>query len=391
MSEFHFLRPEWCWAILPLLVLIGFLYRQRYGQGHWRDLCDAELLPYLLDNPLQKTAYGRLIGAGLAGLLAILALAGPTWQRLPSPGFRNDTALVIALNLSPSMDAGDVKPSRMSQARYKIADLLKQRKDGQTALLVYGGAAFTVTPLTTDTATISSQLEAINTDIMPSPGSDVGVAIDKALQLLRHAGQAQGHILLVTDNAAGKTDSALADYRLSVLAVGTSEGAPIQQPGGGFVKDSNGNILLPKLDASALSKLAANGRGIYQPVTSSDQDVLNLSRLFNAAPSLDDALAENGLLLQQWDDRGPWLLLCLLPWAAWQFRKGLLMLGLVVLLSPEPSYALDWDGLWQNPNQRGAKAFQSQQYQQAAEQFNDPNWRAAALIGRGNINRLPRR
>jgi len=118
-----------------------------------------------------ETTGQQYVWSGLAAWLTIIALAGPTWQRLPSPAFRNESALIIALNLSASMDAADIKPSRIAKARYKIADLLKQRKDGQTALLVYGGDAFTVTPLTSDVATISSQLEALTTDIMPSPVS----------------------------------------------------------------------------------------------------------------------------------------------------------------------------------------------------------------------------
>ena len=121
-----------------------------------------------------------LTTGAIAALLAIVALAGPTWQRLPSPVFRNESALVIALDLSRSMDAEDIKPSRLIRARYKIADILKQRKDGQTALLVYAGDAFTVTPLTDDTETIDSQLSALTTDIMPSEGSNTELGTGKS-------------------------------------------------------------------------------------------------------------------------------------------------------------------------------------------------------------------
>lgn len=386
-SDFHFLRP-WCLlALLPAALLLVALIRHRQGRGNWSEVCDAELLPFILqDKPLQQS-HTHLFGAGLAALLAIVALAGPTWQRLPGPAFRNDAALVIALDLSKSMDATDIKPSRIAKARYKIADLLKQRKDGQTALLVYGGDAFTVTPLTNDTATIDSQLAALTTDIMPSPGSNTGVALDKAAALLRQAGLVKGHILLVSDGVAAdvaeQAEHWLGDYRLSVLALGTPEGAPIPVPGGGFVKDNHGAIVVAKLDESALATLAEHGRGIYQPVTADDEDVENLGRLFNAA----DTGTENrdgNLLLQQWDEKGPWLVLLVLPWAAWQFRKGLLLWGLLFLLPvPQDSYALDWQSLWQTPNQRAQQAFNQQQYQQAAEQFDNPDWRAAAQYKAG--------
>jgi Ca-activated chloride channel family protein len=115
---------------------------------------------FILQEKELKHSRAPLITSSLAAILAITALAGPTWQRVPTPVFRNASALVIALDLSRSMDASDIKPSRLERARYKIADLLKKRKDGQTALLVYAGSAFTVTPLTNDTETINNQLRA---------------------------------------------------------------------------------------------------------------------------------------------------------------------------------------------------------------------------------------
>ena len=133
------------------------------SSGLWQSVCDAELLPHvLIDRPLQHQRWPLLL-YGLSGLLVIVALAGPTWERLPVPVFRNDSALVIALDLSRSMDATDIKPSRLERARFKIIDILRRRKDGQTALIVYAGDAFVVTPLTDDTETIRSQLPALTT------------------------------------------------------------------------------------------------------------------------------------------------------------------------------------------------------------------------------------
>lgn len=386
-AEFHWLRPGWLLALLPAAVLLAMLVKNRLGRGDWSEVCDPELLPFILQDQPAPAKRGSLIGAAIAMLLTVLALAGPTWQRLPSPAFRNDSALVIALDLSKSMNATDVKPSRLARARYKIADILKQRKDGQTALLVYSGDAFTVTPLTTDTATINSQLEALTTDIMPSPGSNTTLAVEKSVELLRQASLAQGHILLVTDGAdgdsAGQATGALGDYRLSVLALGTEAGAPIPLPGGGFVKDRGGAIVVARLDASALMAMAADGHGIYQPVTADDDDVARLSATFGRAePGQSQQQAD--LLLQQWDEKGPWLALLVLPWAALRFRKGILSLMLLCLLPlPRDANAFDWQSLWHTPNQRAQQAFDRQQFDQAAEQFENPDWRAAAQYRAG--------
>lgn len=385
-TAFHFLRPWWLLSLIPAAVLLYLSVRHKYRRGDWTTVCDAELLPFILQDRPDRVRPGGWIGAALAGLLCILALAGPTWERIPSPAFRNDSALVIALDLSKSMNATDIKPSRISRARYKISDILEQRKDGQTALLVYSGDAFTVTPLTTDTATINSQIEALTTDIMPSPGSNTSVAIEKAVALLHQAGLAQGDILLVTDGAdadsISQTERLLGDYRLSVLAMGSPEGAPIPVPGG-FLKDSQGNIVVARLDSAALSQLAGNGHGIYQPVTADDSDVDRLGGLFNQVKS-NDSTEKTNVLLEQWQEVGPWLLLLVLPWAALRFRKGLLTLGLLCLLPlPRPAAALDWQSLWHTQDQRGQQAFQQQQYRQAAEQFSNPDWRAAAQYKAG--------
>ncbi len=386
-AEFHFLRPYCLLTLLPATVLLFLLIKNKYRRGDWVQVCDAELLPFILQEQPAQSHTLRWMLTALAALLSILALAGPTWERLPGPAFRNDSALVIALDLSKSMDATDVKPSRISRARFKISDILKQRKDGQTALLVYSGDAFTVTPLTTDTATINSQLEALNTDIMPSPGSNTLTGMQKAVDLLRQAGLAQGHVLLITDGAdaesVSKAKEIMGDYRLSVLALGTQDGAPIPQPGGGFLKDERGNIVVARLDTGELSSLASAGKGLFQPATDNDSDIERLGEMFNAA-SHSDKTGQTDLLLQQWDEKGPWLLLLVLPWAALQFRKGLLMWAIVCLLPlTKPAEALDWQHLWQTPDQLAQQAFQQQQYQQAAEKFDNPDWRAAAQYKAG--------
>lgn len=381
-SDFHFIRPWWLLALLPAAAMLVLLLKNRVARGNWSDVCDAELMPFILQTLPSPQRRSYLLAAAAATVVCIVALAGPTWQRLPSPAFRNDSALVIALDLSKSMNATDTKPSRLSKARYKIADILQLRKDGQTALLVYGGDAFIVTPLTTDITTINSQLEALTTNIMPSPGSNTQLAIDKSTELLRQAGLTKGHILLVTDSNADNAAVA-GDYQLSVLALGTTAGAPIPAGGGGFVKDAAGNIVIAKLDSAGLSELAAAGHGLYQTVTANDDDIKHLSALFNRAEP-GSSREQSDLLLEQWDDKGPWLALLLLPWAALRFRKGVLSLLLLSALPlPREAQAFDWQSLWQTPDQRAQRAFEGQQFDQAAAQFNDPNWRAAAQFRAG--------
>jgi len=383
-AEFHFIRPYWLLAMLPTIVIVGLMLRNKLSHGNWSAVCDAELLPYLLQEKAVNKSRGPLTVGAMAAFLAIVALEGPTWQRVPSPVFRNESALVIALDLSRSMDATDIKPSRLIRARYKIADILKQRKDGQTALLVYSGDAFTVTPLTDDTETIDSQLTALTTDIMPSEGNNAGIVLEKAVDLFKQAGLQNGQILLVTDSVdADKTQSAvkaLGNYSLSILGVGTADGGPVTLPEGDFLKDGQGSIVIPKLNAGDLAKLARLGNGVYQTISANDADIQALLAAVDQ-PEQQQGKENKNLLLDQWEDKGPWLLLLVLPLAALSFRKGLLCVALVLLLPlPKNSYAFEWHDLWQNKDQQAEQAYKNNQFEQAAKLFENPDWKAAAAI-----------
>jgi Ca-activated chloride channel homolog len=395
LSEFHFIRPYLLLALLPYAILLVMLVRSKLSHGNWAAVCDEALLPYLLqDKAVAQSRWPLVVGA-FAALFAIIALAGPTWERLPTPVFRNDSALVIVLDLSRSMDATDIKPSRLVMARYKIADILKQRKDGQTALVVYAGDAFTVTPLTNDIETIDNQLSALTTGIMPSDGNNTTRALEKAVELFKQAGLQKGQILLLTDG--GNTDDALSKarsldaYQLLVLGVGTSGGAPIALDTGGFLKDDQGGIIVDKLDVSGLGKLAQAGNGAYQSLTADDADIQALLSTVASQSHVKGEKNEN-LLLDQWRDVGPWLLLLVLPLAALSFRKGLLGLVFLLLLPfPKNSYAFDmnqtWQELWKTKNQQAQEAYNNKQYDKAAELFENPDWKAVAHYKSGAFDK----
>ncbi len=389
LAEFHFIRPYWLLAIIPAAVIAILLFKNKLNQGNWSNVCDEELMPFILQEKAVPHNRWTLSLGSLASLLIITALAGPTWERLPSPVFRNDAALVIALDLSLSMNSSDIKPTRLSRARFKIADILRQRKDGQTALLVYAGDVFTVTPLTEDTETIASQLSALTTDIMPSQGSNTVLAIEKAVELLKQAGLQSGEILLITDavnyDETVNTVESLADYHLSILGVGTAEGAPIKVAQGGFLKDRQGNIVLPKLNSNELSRLASKGNGIYKTISDDDSDIESLLKQFDTSIEKQSS-SDNSLFIEQWNEKGPWLLLLALPLVALQFRKGLLSFAFICLLPfPKPSYALEWKDLWQTHDQQAQQAFKQKKYQQASEQFDSLQWKAASQYKAGMI------
>jgi len=380
-AEFHFLRPEWLWAVPPVLACAVLLARRQLGAGSWQNVVQESLAPYVLSRSATRRSDYRWWLLGLCGVIAVIALAGPAWQRIEQPVFRSDQALVVALDLSRSMDAQDIAPSRLMRARLKILDMLERRRSGQTALVVYSANAFTVTPLTTDTDTIAALVNSLSTDIMPSRGSYPIAAISKGKQLLEQAGAVIGEVLLVTDGSSSPAAERIArdlkesGYTLSVLAVGTSEGAPIPRLSGGFVTDQSGNIAVPKLEERSLRRLAAAGGGRFSMLSTDDRD---LDYLLSGEAGMQQA-SDDSLSTDHWREEGPWLVLLLLPLAAMAFRRGwVLLIALAVLPVSEPAYAATWDDLWLTKDQQAQKKLEEGAAADAVELFENSEWRAVA-------------
>jgi Ca-activated chloride channel homolog len=381
LADFHFLRPDWLWALPFVIAAAVLLARRQLAAGGWQYVVDPALAPYVLSRSASRGSDYRWWLLGLGGVIAVLALAGPAWQRIDQPVFRSDQALVVALDLSRSMDAQDIAPSRLMRARLKILDLLERRGGGQTALVVYSANAFTVTPLTTDTDTIAALVGSLSTDIMPSRGSYPIAAISKGRQLLEQAGAAVGEILLVTDGGASPAaeraarDLRESGYTLSVMGVGTAEGAPIPRMSGGFVTDQSGRIAVPRLDEHALRALATAGGGRFAMLSTDDRDLdVLLSGATGRRQAGDDSLATD-----QWREEGPWLLLLLLPLAALAFRRGwVLLIAVAILPLPHPAQASVWDDLWLTRDQQAQRALRSGDAADAAGLFENPEWRAVA-------------
>ena len=384
MAEFHFLRPGWLLAFIPLTLFLCWLARRARAGGAWEGVCDKALLPHILVAGRGRAGRMPLFLLGLGAALGIIALAGPAWERLPRPVFERQAALVIALDLSYSMYARDIQPSRLERARFKIADLLALRREGQTALLVYAGGPFTVAPLTSDGNTIKAQLAALSPEIMPVPGSEAGPAIDAAMALMAQGGHGAGHILLVTDGVSPAAEARFKaagarGYPVSILALGTEAGAPINMADGRLLEDRAGRIVIPRLNPRELRRLVGLGGGRYEAGRIMDDDIQRLNAFFNSGPGRASAGGANDQWADQWHEAGAGLVLLILPLAALAFRRGYIgLLAGFMLLRPDPAPALDWRDLWLNKDQQAMRALRDNRPEAAAGLFRDRGWRAAA-------------
>lgn len=389
LQHLHFLRPQWLWALAVLPLLAWAWRRRRLQRSAWRDVVDPHLLSHLIEAQPPRRERAAWWPALLAAALAVVAMAGPSWQRAPQPLWQARAPLVLALDLSGAMLAADLPPSRLAQARARLATLLRQRKGGQVGLLVYSTDAYVVAPLTDDAANVALFLDALAPDIMPGDAaraSDAGPAIDRAVRLLRQAGFDRGDILVLGDHAgadalAAAKAAAASGYRVSALGFGTPAGAPW--------RDAEGNIAHATLDAASLRALVAAGKGTYAAVASDGSDLAALGVL---DPGGLGAIAKQGETLSLWRDQGYWLLLPLLLLVPFGFRRNGVFAVLALCLClpwqpPAQAAGIDW---WQRADQQaharmqqGATAYHGKDYAAAERAWHGlPG--ADAAYNRGN-------
>ncbi len=383
-ADFHLIRPWWLVALPIGIFLAWWLWQRSFGASNWQAVCDQQLLPHLLVQLGGARSGLPLTLLVIAWVLAVLALAGPSWERQVQPVFSNIQGRVIVLDVSRSMDAVDLKPSRLALARFKTADILRQPFDGQYALVVFAGDAFTVSPLTDDADTLLNLLPALDTNVVPVQGSRADLGLKMAGTLLQQTGIQHGEVILITDGVDEQTKASAAQllsqtYRVNVLGVGSDTGGPIPMAKGGFFKDDAGNIVLAGLDRAALQQVAEAGGGEYVGLSSNDDDIKTLLAR-KITDSFDLQVKQTELTSELWVDRGPWLVLLLLPLAAVAFRRGWLMvLPLVVFsLPPSPAHAFAWDELWLRPDQRAARAFKQGDMETAANIEQQAGWQGSA-------------
>ncbi len=400
-SEFHLIRPELLWLTIPLLIALYGVRHYAKKQSSWQSVISPHLLKFLVVSGEKQRSYFGFWLTAIIGCLMIFAFSGPSFREKAVPVFQTENARVVLLDLSLSMDATDVKPARIDRARHKIMDLLERTTEGTIGLVVYAGDAFVISPLTSDANTIASMVPTLSTGIMPVLGSRPDLAIEAAVNLLKNARQPRGQIIWITDGVEQEyTDPVVetanqSGYLLSILAIGTEQGAPIPLPdNNGFLKDNNGNIILPKLESSRLKSIARGANGQYVELSADSKDVEFI--LDQLALDAKEKTEQSDERISRWIDDGywiSWLVLILVfiklmrPTTSPVF-SFLLMFGLTsaFLSVPNVAHASAWDNLWKTPDQQAKEAFNREQYDKAAELFENEKWQAAAAYKNGDYD-----
>lgn len=397
MSDFHLLRPEWLLALIPAAAVLIILWRSasQTGARDWSGTVDAHLLRHLTVSGQSARPRRGLIAALAAGLLAsILAMAGPTWQKLPTPMMQGGTPTVVALSLSQSMNGTDLVPSRLARAGHKLRDILDRAEGADTGLVIYADRPFVAAPLTPDGAVIGEMLPELSTSLMPVLGNRLDLAIAELQDLLASAGARRGTILVMADDLGADPAASLAaakaarkaGYEVDVLGVGTPEGAALQTADGRAIQ-VGGTGRTAKLDGAAMQGLAEAGGGRYSTVTADSAD---LDLLLPAQTGMAEGARASALKTDRWSDKGYLLVLIPILLMPLAFRRGLIFalalaaFGLGLGAPSGPVAAEGLADLWATPDQQGARAFESGDFGAAAQQFASADWRASALYRAGD-------
>jgi Ca-activated chloride channel homolog len=384
ISDFHFLRPLWLIALLFPPALLWLSSRSGDIRNRWKTM----IAPHLLESLIVEPGRGRRrIPVGTLAFviaLAVLGAAGPTWQREAPPFVADNASLVIVVNLSSTMDAIDISPSRIERVKLKIHDVLNARSGARTAVIAYAGSAHLVVPLTEDAELIETYTDALATRIMPKPGQDTVAALRLADDLLKGDGT-DGTILLLTDGVEAGAASRAPDLSnpVVVLGVGTKEGGVVKTPDGGFLGGSGGARLIAKLDADALKNFADSINADVATTTDDDSDVRWAVQRIRT--NFAEQKSSEG---DRWHNLGWWLVIPAALLFCLSFRRGWLVRVAAVVLAVQSlglprAQAADFIDVWLTPDQQGRLLYQRGDYAAAAGEFRNPMWRGSALYGAG--------
>ncbi|OQT49198.1 vWA domain-containing protein [Vibrio parahaemolyticus] len=383
MAEFTFLNPYWLLGLItiPFVLLINQKFRAK------KSALIAPHLAKMLGQTTQSKPYFMIWG--LAWAIACVALAGPSWQSNTRPSFELSQNRMLVLDMSRSMYASDIKPNRLTQTRYKALDLLPKWKEGATGLIAYAGDAYSLSPLTTDASTLAGIIENLSPELMPFQGSNLPAAIELALSQFSQAGANQGDIVVLADDL---NDSELArslnlvkgkNIRVSVLAIGTANGAPIALPDGSLLKTTQGSTVVAKTHLKNLQTLANKTGGMFVPIQHNNRDVDSIAAYTNNTGNNLAAKQNQEVKTDSRLNGGFWLLPLLLLPTVFLFRRGVIWVFIAALLP------ITWTPDAQanpflNADQKAANLYKQGEYEQAKNLFTDPSWQGAASYQTGD-------
>lgn len=296
---FRFAHPELLYLliVIPLLIVFYVIMVKRKKQAI-AAFGNPELLKPLMPLLSFKRGTWKFVLWLLALLFVIVGVAGPQFGSKLQQVKKKGVELMIALDVSNSMMAEDIKPSRLEKAKMAISRMVEKLSNDKIGLIVFAGDAYVQLPITTDYSSARLFLSGINSDIVPVQGTAIGSAIDLAARSFTPETETSKAIIVITDGENHQDDAVEAARRahekgiiIHTIGMGLEQGAPIPEKGrpGQFMKDGSGNVVVSKLDEETLRQIAKAGEGLY--VRASNTEV-GLTQLFDEVNRMDKTLLE---------------------------------------------------------------------------------------------------
>lgn len=379
-EQFHFLRPRAFYLFVPVAIICLLFMAGNRDRRKWKEIIQPALRPFMFSESNPWSLLMPLLLFIIASAVAILALAGPAWQKKKIPGQKIEAVVLIALDLSGSMLATDIQPSRLERAKFKISDFLDADPRARAGLLAYAGTAHPVLPFTADYKLIKHHAASLVNRIMPVPGTDINMLLLMADTMLRNV-QAPSTILLMTDALSSADAAALTNFtrhsihRFEILLFSTPAGAGV--PGHPSIHS--------RQDPAVIGNLQQDTAITITPLTLDTTDVATIAGRIARQLTFEK---DNSKHEKDWDDQGWLLLFPALFFTLYWFRKGWGMqwcwLPAILLLTPScglQSRHPDW---WYSADYQAQLLENDHQYATAAEKFEDDSHKAAAYYEAGN-------
>ncbi len=378
-AAFHFLRPRALWLFVALAVITVIFIIGNREQRRWRKIIPEHLRPYMFSRGSVAAIVAPLVLLALGFGFIVLALAGPTWKKRDIPGEKIPSVVMISLDMSQSMLAGDIAPSRLERAKLKISDFVDANPRARVGLIAFAGTPHTVLPFTSDYSIVKHHAKSLYNWEMPVQGTNMvlNLALIDSMMVRVDAPSA---ILLMTDAIDGAEAAAISDFaansihRFEILLFSTPAGAAV--PG---VKG-----VVSRQDESVAANLRQNPKIRITPITLDKSDVEGIAkRVSDSLMFVKDSKKDD----KDWDDAGWLALIPAVIIALFWFRKGWVVQWCwLLLLVPSLGSCIDgrhasW---WYTTDYRGDRAYGKGDYKVAAGLFDDVPHKAAAYYKAGD-------
>jgi len=391
-GSFHFLRPGWLWALIPV-VLVALLNLMTHREdGKWKHLISPALRPYMFSREKRSGFLLPLISFLLLMALGVLAMAGPTWSKEEVPGARSEAALLVAVDCSSSMLARDIQPNRLERAKFKIRDLMEANPGSRVGLHAFAGTAHTVIPLSRDYRIVRHHLEALSPAIMPLQGTNFEVMLALADSALM-AVEAPSTLLLVTDELEREALPLLTSFvdrsahSVQILALATPQGASIPRNEAlDPLVDAKGQVVISRLRTEVLLEAQSHPKITVIPLTLDNSDMKALAKQVRASL---DYQADEKESDERWKDMGFVLLILLLLILPLWFRKGWMLHYVsfpMFFLLTACTGVESWNDLWQSQDYQGQQLYDQEAYEEAGRTFESAAHQGMALFKAGNYD-----